>query len=204
MSSVWGGDERERSADQASLRISDADRDRIATALSQHAAEGRLTIDELEERLEIAYAALTREQARAALAGLPAIAPPHNHHHLHLGPRRDDAPVLPEWLHADETTPRPLPSQGATPAVSPPDPGGSVPSDEAMQAAYDAWRQAASKAKAARKASQRVKASGDKQAAFRALSESVRLTAAERSRRAKLNELRKRRPDWTGNPRHPR
>jgi len=200
MSNVSIADDRERLADQASLRISDSDRDRIATILSQHAAEGRLTIEELDERLGILYAAVTRGQVRDVMAGLPALAPHHDHHHLHLGHGRDEADaVLPEWLSADETTARLSSSQGATSAAKPPpaDPLGPVPTDEVIQAAYDAWRQAVTRAKASRKASQKVKATGDKQAALRALNESIRLTAAEKSRRTKLSELRKRRPDWT-------
>lgn len=35
-----------------SVRASDADRERIATGLRDHAAEGRLTPEELEERLD--------------------------------------------------------------------------------------------------------------------------------------------------------
>lgn len=199
-----GGGERERLVDEASLRISDADRDLIASVLSQHAAEGRLTIEELDERLGVVYAALTRLEVRGVMAGLPALAPPEVHHRRHLGHERGEAAVvLPEWLRADETTRGRPPSRGGTPAVSPPDDDGVIrpgPTDEVMQAAYDAWRAAVTQAKAARKASQRAKAAGDKQAAFRELTESVRLTAAEKSRRAKFNDLHKLRPDWTSTP----
>jgi hypothetical protein len=41
------------------LRASDADRERTVAALRHHAAIGRLTIDELDERSERAYAATT-------------------------------------------------------------------------------------------------------------------------------------------------
>jgi hypothetical protein len=37
------------------LRAADADRERIAERLRQAAAEGRLTAEELEERLEVAF-----------------------------------------------------------------------------------------------------------------------------------------------------
>jgi hypothetical protein len=41
------------------MRASDADRDRVAGALREHCAQGRLTVDELQERLETTYAART-------------------------------------------------------------------------------------------------------------------------------------------------
>ncbi len=198
-----GGGERERLVDEASLRISDSDRDLIASVLSEHAAEGRLTIEELDERLGIVYAALTRREVRGVMAGLPALAPPEVHRRRHLGHERGEAVVLPEWLRADETTRGRPPSRRATPAVSPPDADDATrpgPTDEVMQVAYDAWRATVTQAKAGRKASRRAKAAGDKQAAFRELIESVRLTAAEKSRRAKFNDLHKLRPDWTSTP----
>ena len=187
------------------MRISDADRDWIASVLSQHAAEGRRTIEELDERLGVVYAALTRGEVRGVMAGLPALATPEVHHRPHLGHERDDAAlVLPEWLRADQTTHGLTASRGGTPAVSSPDADGAarpVPTDEVMQAAYDAWRAAVTQAKAGRKASERAKVAGDKQAAFRELTQSVRLTAAEKSGRAKFSELHKLRPDWTSAPR---
>ena len=42
---------------RASLRASDADREQFVEALRQHHAEGRLTVEELTERTERAYAA---------------------------------------------------------------------------------------------------------------------------------------------------
>jgi hypothetical protein len=41
------------------VRASDADRERVARILSDHGAAGRLTPEELEERLDAAYAART-------------------------------------------------------------------------------------------------------------------------------------------------
>jgi Domain of unknown function (DUF1707) len=43
--------------DPSQLRISDADRHRVAEVLREAAAEGRLDMEELDERLETAYAA---------------------------------------------------------------------------------------------------------------------------------------------------
>ena len=48
------GDQR-----RATLRASDADRERVVEQLRQHHVEGRLTVEELSERTERAYAART-------------------------------------------------------------------------------------------------------------------------------------------------
>lgn len=45
--------------DPADLRISDADREKVADLLRQAAGDGRIDLDELDERLEKAYAART-------------------------------------------------------------------------------------------------------------------------------------------------
>ncbi len=44
-------------APPADIRAADQDRERVAAALRSHCEAGRLTIDELEERLASAYAA---------------------------------------------------------------------------------------------------------------------------------------------------
>ena len=59
------GDERSR------LRISDADRHQVAELLREAAGEGRLDIDELEERLEATYAAKTYGELVPLTADLP-------------------------------------------------------------------------------------------------------------------------------------
>ena len=48
------------------LRATDADRERVAEQLRGAAAQGQLTFDELEERLDAAYAAQDRRRPRAA------------------------------------------------------------------------------------------------------------------------------------------
>lgn len=53
------------------IRASDADRDRVVTLLRQHAADGRLTLDELGERITEAYAARTTDDLRPVLRELP-------------------------------------------------------------------------------------------------------------------------------------
>ena len=53
------------------FRVSDAERDRVARQLRDHCAVGRITIDELDERLEVAYRASTREELALATFDLP-------------------------------------------------------------------------------------------------------------------------------------
>jgi hypothetical protein len=64
------GDQR-----RASLRASDADRERFVEALSQHHADGRLTTEELAERTERAYAARTLGDLDALATDLPPLRP---------------------------------------------------------------------------------------------------------------------------------
>ncbi|HEV3001172.1 MAG TPA: DUF1707 domain-containing protein [Solirubrobacteraceae bacterium] len=52
-------------------RASDAERERCARSLRDHAATGRLDVDELEERLARAYGARYRSDLRALLRDLP-------------------------------------------------------------------------------------------------------------------------------------
>jgi Domain of unknown function (DUF1707) len=56
------------------LRASDADRERSVAALRHHAAAGRLTVDELDERTERAFAAKTLRELAELQADLPSIA----------------------------------------------------------------------------------------------------------------------------------
>ncbi len=59
------------------LRASDAAREPLVGTLRDHAAEGRLTTDELEERTAAAYAATTRGQLVALRRDLPeTVVPP--------------------------------------------------------------------------------------------------------------------------------
>jgi hypothetical protein len=52
-------------------RVGDADRERTADRLRQHHAEGRITVDEFQERLDRCYAATTAGQLRELVADLP-------------------------------------------------------------------------------------------------------------------------------------
>jgi len=51
---------------------SDRDREQVAEALREATAEGRLSVDELSERLDQAYGARTRSELDRAVVGLPA------------------------------------------------------------------------------------------------------------------------------------
>ncbi len=53
------------------LRIGDAERDAAATDLGEHYAAGRLTLDELHERLDAAFSAKTFGQLGRVMADLP-------------------------------------------------------------------------------------------------------------------------------------
>jgi hypothetical protein len=55
------------------MRASDADRERIATLLREHAAVGRLSAEEFEERLDKVFTAKTVGELDALLSDLPGI-----------------------------------------------------------------------------------------------------------------------------------
>ncbi len=54
------------------VRASDAERERVAKMLSDAAGEGRLTLEEAEERLELVYATRFRHELDQHVADLPA------------------------------------------------------------------------------------------------------------------------------------
>jgi hypothetical protein len=58
-------------ADPRQLRAADADRDRTAEVLRRAATEGRITFDELDERISRAYAAKTFADLEAVTSDLP-------------------------------------------------------------------------------------------------------------------------------------
>jgi hypothetical protein len=57
--------------DRGNLRASDTDRDRVAGILREAAAEGRLTMEELDERLDAVYAAKTYAELEPITHDLP-------------------------------------------------------------------------------------------------------------------------------------
>lgn len=63
--------------DPGQLRVSDADRHAVAEVLRQAAGEGRIDLDELDERLEAAYGAKTYAELVPITADLPVAGTPH-------------------------------------------------------------------------------------------------------------------------------
>jgi hypothetical protein len=64
---------------EVELRVSDGDRDRVVEELRAHAADGRLAVEELEDRVERALAARTAGELAALTRDLPerpALRPP--------------------------------------------------------------------------------------------------------------------------------
>ena len=55
------------------VRVSDAERERAAQDLREHYAAGRLTEDELDERVQAAYRARTATDLRSLLVDLPLL-----------------------------------------------------------------------------------------------------------------------------------
>ena len=68
MSGVEGGFVEDR----GTLRVSDTDRERVVEELRAHAGDGRLDVDELEERTSAALAAKTLAEVHAVKADLPS------------------------------------------------------------------------------------------------------------------------------------
>jgi len=58
------------------LRASDADRERVAARIQQASSEGRLTLDETEQRLGDVYAAKYVDELAEFLSDLPTEQPP--------------------------------------------------------------------------------------------------------------------------------
>ncbi|MGH2833664.1 MAG: DUF1707 SHOCT-like domain-containing protein [Solirubrobacteraceae bacterium] len=57
--------------DPSELRVADADREQLVEELREHSVAGRLTSDELEERIEYAYRARTRADLDELRSDLP-------------------------------------------------------------------------------------------------------------------------------------
>jgi hypothetical protein len=85
------------------MRASDADREAVAAKLRDHYAEGRLTQDELDERVSVALTAKTFGELRTLTTDLPGAAP--------VPPRTVARPSRggpPQWRHHRHRTPVPL------------------------------------------------------------------------------------------------
>jgi hypothetical protein len=85
-------------APSGEVRVGDADRERVVELLRGHAIAGRLDADELEERLERAYAARYGAELQAVLAELPT--EPERRHRPARRPHPSLAPLLPIALAA--------------------------------------------------------------------------------------------------------
>lgn len=70
------------------IRVSDADRERVTSRLREHYAEGRLTSDELDERVTAALSAKTFGDLRSIMADLPD---------PEFGPQQAPPPAMPPW-----------------------------------------------------------------------------------------------------------
>ena len=57
------------------MRVGDAEREAAAAELREHYASGRLTLEELNERLDAAFAAKTRGDLTAVMRDLPSARP---------------------------------------------------------------------------------------------------------------------------------
>ncbi len=60
-------------SDVSALRVSDADREHTVLVLREHAAVGRLTLEEFTERMTVAYRAVTRDELDELGRDLPAV-----------------------------------------------------------------------------------------------------------------------------------
>lgn len=72
------------------MRVSDAERDKVAARLREHFAEGRLDADELDERLATTLKAKTFGDLHTVMADLPEPAAP-------ATDTRDPSPQGPRW-----------------------------------------------------------------------------------------------------------
>jgi hypothetical protein len=79
--------DRPAKRDPALLRISDGDRQDFISQLTRHCAEGRLTFEELDERIERAWSARTQADLSPLAEDLPA-----------LTPAQGSAPTMQSWL----------------------------------------------------------------------------------------------------------
>ena len=58
------------------VRVGDADREAVAAQLREHYADGRLTLDELNERIDQTFAAKTKADLNTVMRDLPQVAQP--------------------------------------------------------------------------------------------------------------------------------
>jgi DUF1707 SHOCT-like domain len=97
---IEGAEEPERP--DPDLRVSQAERDEVVTVLARHFADGRLTVEEYEERVEAALAARTGRDLEPLLEDLPVPdpRPAPTRTHRRPEPRSMRLPVIPARLLA--------------------------------------------------------------------------------------------------------
>jgi hypothetical protein len=86
--------------DPAKLRISDQDRQVFVDQLTRHCAEGRLTFEELDERIAKTWTARTRQDLRPLNEDLPD-----------LEPVKGPEPTVKQWLEDGRALVTTLPSR---------------------------------------------------------------------------------------------
>jgi hypothetical protein len=69
-------DAEDHVANGPDLRIGDADRETTAARLREHYAQGRLTLEEFNQRIDAAFAATTQSQLSTLTRDLPRLAAP--------------------------------------------------------------------------------------------------------------------------------
>jgi hypothetical protein len=72
----WPADAEDHMATGPDLRVGDADREATAAALREHFAQGRLTLEELNARLDAVFAATTQSELAKTTKDLPHVAAP--------------------------------------------------------------------------------------------------------------------------------
>jgi hypothetical protein len=75
-------------SDQGDLRVSDEERERAAQEIREHFAAGRLSEDELSERLAAVYRSQTAQELRALRSDLPQLPPTPAQQRAELAERR--------------------------------------------------------------------------------------------------------------------
>ena len=99
---TWTVDADEPERRDPDLRVSQDERDEVVALLAGHYADGRITVEEYEERVEAALAARTGRDLEPLLEDLPAADPPPARARTRRRPepRRVQAPVIPARLLA--------------------------------------------------------------------------------------------------------
>jgi hypothetical protein len=83
--------------------LSDADRELLYEKLGRHAAQGRLTLEELERRVAAIAAAQTQQEAAAVMADLPPLPGPPAQKRPRRGRGHGDADApAPDWQPTNE------------------------------------------------------------------------------------------------------